>query len=63
VAFANAVELEAIRHHLSGAGLPPRTFCRILDAILWTASPGAELFGSLTGWEQVLRPRASHQIP
>jgi hypothetical protein len=59
VAVANELELRAIGKHLVKQALPPRSHCRVLDAILWTASAGAGLYGSLTDWEQVLRPRSS----
>ena len=54
---ANATELRAIRRHLNAQGIADRSLVRILDALLWTSSPGAGLFSSLVDWERVFRPR------
>jgi hypothetical protein len=56
VGRANIDALNLIRRHLVLAGLPERTLVRILDGLLWTASPGSNLFPSLEGWEHTLRP-------
>ena len=49
--------LRAIRAHLIEAGLPERSLVRILDSLLWTSAPGSVLFGQLSDWERVFRPR------
>jgi hypothetical protein len=56
VGRANIDALKLVRRHLLEAGLPERTLVRILDALLWTASPGSNMFPSLDGWEHTLRP-------
>lgn len=57
VGLANLAELRSIREHLQTRGIANRSLVRILDALLWTGSPGSGLFSSLEGWELVLRPR------
>jgi len=56
VGRANLQQLRLVREHLHRAGLPDRTLLRVLDALLWTSSPGSNLFSSLDGWERVVRP-------
>lgn len=58
VGQANLGELRGIRDHLRAQGIADRTLVRILDALLWTGSPGSGFFSSLSGWERVLRPSA-----
>jgi Family of unknown function (DUF6308) len=58
VGRSNLLELRAIREHLDSVGIHSRTLVRVLDALLWTGSPGSNLFPSLSGWELVLRPVA-----
>ena len=55
VGRANLPQLRLIRDHLHRVGLPDRTHLRVLDALLWTSSPGSNLFSSLDGWERVVR--------
>jgi hypothetical protein len=56
VGRANIDELANIRDHLERHGVEGRTLVRILDALLWTSSPGSAMYGSLAGWERVFRP-------
>jgi hypothetical protein len=58
VGRANLDELRAIQEHLRSNGISDRTLVRILDALLWTSSPGSYLYARLMGWERVVRPRA-----
>ncbi|HEY3548418.1 MAG TPA: DUF6308 family protein [Propionicimonas sp.] len=51
--------LSGIRVHLRSQEIGDRSLIRILDSLLWTATPGAALFGHLSQWERVFRPRAS----
>lgn len=60
VGRTNLPQLRLIREHLGRAGLPGRTLLRVLDALLWTSSPGSNLFSSLDGWERVVRLRRPH---
>lgn len=63
VGRANLPQLSLIREHLRRVGLPDRTLLRVLDALLWTSSPGSNLFSSLDGWERVLRLRGpNHRV-
>ena len=55
VGRANLPQLRLIRDHLHRVGLPDRTHLRVLDALLWTSSPGSNLLSSLDGWERVVR--------
>jgi hypothetical protein len=57
VGRANLPQLRLIREHLRRVGLLDRTLLRVLDALLWTSSPGSNLFSSLDGWERVVRLR------
>ncbi len=53
----NLEALSAIRDHLAGQGVGERPLVRILDSLLWTCTPGAALFGHLSQWERIFRPR------
>jgi hypothetical protein len=55
VGRANLPQLRLIREHLRQQSLRDRTLVRILDAPLWTSSPGSGLFPRLGGWERVAR--------
>lgn len=44
VGHANLVELQAIQRHLVERGFEERTLVRILESLLWTATPGSALF-------------------
>ncbi len=56
VGRTNLAELGRIKDHLESRGVNGRTLVRILDALLWTSSPGSAIYGSLAGWEHVFRP-------
>ncbi len=51
--------LADIRTHLERNGIGDRSLVRILNSLLWTATPGAALFGHLSQWERVFRPRSA----
>jgi hypothetical protein len=59
VGRSNLAGLREIRSHLEARGIRERPLVRILDALLWVSSPGSGMFGQLTGWERVIRPRTS----
>jgi hypothetical protein len=56
VGRGNIGELGRIRDHLESRGIEGRSLVRILDALLWTSSPGSAMYGSLAAWERVFRP-------
>jgi len=55
----NYTQLQLVNAHLADRGITGRTLVRVLDALLWTSHSRSNLFGSLTGWERVLRPSDS----
>ncbi|MFZ5854209.1 MAG: DUF6308 family protein [Chloroflexota bacterium] len=58
----NLLALRTVREHLESKGIHGRSLVRILDAFLWTASPGAGLFRRLEDWERVVRPRGERSL-